>query len=242
MDPQCPWAGVAPATIHYCENNLCGWIAQPANAWSNLGFVAVGLGLIWAARRSGARSLRLFGPIAIFVGLTSFAYHASFSFVGQVFDLGSMYCMSALLIVMNLRRLDALAESKVVPVFVATVVASVGLVAKFKVVGIPIFASEIALALWLEWRAHTRSRGAIDYRPFLAALGIFAVAFGIWILDFERVFCDPDRHWLSGHALWHVLDALVFVALYRFYAQFQGAAEGSIAPGAPVSAADIPGT
>ena len=37
-------------------------------------------------------------------------------------------------------------------------------------------------------------------------------------LDVTRVWCDPENHWLQGHAAWHLLSAASLVALYRFYA------------------------
>ena len=229
LAPQCPWSGFAPATMHYCEDNLCAWITAPANTWSNLGFVFVGMYLCWAARREANRGLRLIGPIAIAVGLTSFAYHASFSFIGQVFDLGSMYCFSALLIVMNLRRLGAIGDSKMVPLFLALVLGTVAALVTFKVIGIPLFAAHLIAALELERRAHAKATFRVSYRPFLAALGIFALAFGFWNLDYRRIWCDPSSHVVQGHAIWHVLNSLVFVCVYRFYAQFSSGGQGQLA-------------
>ena len=220
MPPNCPWSGLAPATIHYCEENLCSLITQPANTWSNLGFVFVGLYLTWKASVHGPRALRLIGPIAIFVGVTSFAYHATFSFVGQVFDLGAMYCFSALLIVMNARRLGALQGKAGTLVFVGLVAGTTALVVLLRVVGIPLFAIQLAVALGLERRARAASPTPIDYRWFRNALITFALAYGCWLLDFFRVVCDPHWHLMQGHALWHLLDACIFLWLYRFYAQF----------------------
>lgn len=221
MPNDCPWSGVTPASIHYCEENLCGWVTQPANAWSNLGFVAVGLYLTWkAAQAPQTRALRLIGPIAVGVGLTSFAYHATYSFVGQLFDLGAMYCFSALLIVMNARRLGALQGARGNAAFVLLVGVTTGLVALLRVVGIPLFALQIAAALWLEHKARRASSTPIDFAPFRNALLTFAVAYGCWLLDFFKVVCDPRWHLLQGHALWHLLDAVIFVWLFRYYAQF----------------------
>jgi hypothetical protein len=221
MSPQCPWDGWSPATIHYCEDNLCSWITQPANAWSNMGFVLVGIALVLRARRQNAAHLKLIGPIAIAVGITSFAYHASFSFAGQVFDLGSMYCLSALLIVMNAQRLGSLKAAQVPKVFAALVIGTTTLVVIFRVIGIPLFALQLATALELERRARAASSKKVDYRGFLFALGAFAAAFAFWILDFSRLWCDPRSHWIQGHAIWHVLDAFVFAGIYRFYEQFE---------------------
>lgn len=221
LAPGCPYATLQHASIHFCEDNLCAWVVQPANAYSSLAFSLVGLVLMIQARRSGSQFLKLFGPVGIAVGLTSFAYHASFSFIGQIFDLGSMYCFSALLIVMNARRAELLDEARVVPAFLALVAVPTALVVLFRVVGPALFGSELLAALLLELRA--RGAGKPDYTGLFTALGLFAISFGIWNLDYHRVWCDPGRHVIQGHAIWHVLNALVFVPLYRFYAQFQPA-------------------
>ena len=42
----------------------------------------------------------------------------------------------------------------------------------------------------------------------------------LWHLDDANIWCDPDRHWISGHALWHVLNAGAFYAAFRYYRQF----------------------
>lgn len=62
------------------------------------------------------------------------------------------------------------------------------------------------------------------YRTFALALGTFVVSFGVWALDISRVLCDPDRHWMSGHAVWHVLNAICTERLGRFYALGRGQA------------------
>lgn len=222
MPPNCPWSGVSPATIHYCEDNLCAWVAQPANAYSSLGMVFVGLWLIWRARGQ-ATSLKLIGPIAIVIGLTSFAYHASFSFFGQVLDLGSMFCLSSLLIVTNMRRANLLAASKMVPLFVGLVVGAVTLLLLFRRLGQVLFAAQVAASIYFELRARKAATTRIDYRWFFAALATLAVSFGFWILDTTRLWCDPSSHIVQGHAIWHVINASIFAWLYNFYMQFQSA-------------------
>jgi hypothetical protein len=72
----------------------------------------------------------------------------------------------------------------------------------------------------LALRGRARREGRrVDYRPYGAALGLIAAAGVCSALDVTRVFCDPNDHWLQGHALWHLLSAASLLALYHFYAR-----------------------
>ena len=45
LPPGCPWSGFAPPDLKHCETNLAAWITTPANTWSNLAYIAVGVWL-----------------------------------------------------------------------------------------------------------------------------------------------------------------------------------------------------
>lgn len=64
-------------------------------------------------------------------------------------------------------------------------------------------------------------KGQPDYRWFGAFWLSFLLGYGLWLLDVQHLACDPANHWVSGHALWHWLDALALYCVYRFYTQFQ---------------------
>jgi hypothetical protein len=55
------------------------------------------------------------------------------------------------------------------------------------------------------------------FRPFLQALGIFLCSFAIWVTDITGLLCDPDNHLITGHAIWHVLNAVCIWMLGAFY-------------------------
>ena len=73
----CPWDALEPAAMHFCERELCGWITQPANTWSNLAYIIVGAWLIRLAFREGHRPLAAIGLIEILIGIGSFFFHMS---------------------------------------------------------------------------------------------------------------------------------------------------------------------
>ena len=53
LPPGCPWSGWAPPNVQWCEENLCALVTAPANTWSNLAYIVVGLVMWAAARRLG---------------------------------------------------------------------------------------------------------------------------------------------------------------------------------------------
>ena len=86
-------------------------------------------------------------------------------------------------------------------------------------IGIPPFGLQLAVGLgvqlWL-WR-RTDGDGRELFRPFLRGLGIFLCSFAIWLTDITGVVCDPDNHLITGHAVWHVLNAVSVWQLSLFY-------------------------
>ena len=230
LAPGCPWSAFQPPTMRFCEANLCSWIAAPADTWSNLGFVFAGLYLIFRARRDGARASRWIGPTAVAVGLASFAYHASYTFVLQVADRASMVLFISLLVALNLKRLGW-PRDRVVATYLALNVGSLaldlGFHRIFPEIDLIAFGSQVALVLALEWRLKARRpalEAAPPYRCLARAGAAFAVGWGFWWLDVTRVWCDPNNHLLQGHALWHLANAAAFLFVYRFYRALEGPA------------------
>lgn len=68
----------------------------------------------------------------------------------------------------------------------------------------------------------TRHDRDFSYRYFLLTLATYAMAGTVWYLDLRKVVCFPTSTLFQGHALWHLLNALVFVFLTKFYLQFYG--------------------
>ena len=87
----------------FCEAARDGWVKQPANSLSNLGFVAAGLAIGWRARhraRLGDTLPRLRGTatalacIVVLLGPASAAMHATQSDLGGRPNLLSMYLVA----------------------------------------------------------------------------------------------------------------------------------------------------
>ena len=217
----CSWNGMDMATMHFCEELVCGsWLVQPANAISSLSFCLVSFYLLSVIKNK--KSIYLLFPISSFlVGITSFLYHASWTFFFQVFDVSSMYMLSCLLLSFNLWRLKIIQEKTIPLAYAALVIGSaLSMVIIKGQWGEILFALEVIALILMEIRL-SRTQEGTRYNDFVKAFVIFAVAFGIWGLDVKEVVCLKDNHVLQGHAVWHILDSLCFIFLYRFYKQFK---------------------
>ncbi len=219
LPPGCPWSGFTPPNIDWCEEELCAWIVNPADSWSNLAYVALGV-LMWRAAR-GRSDLRLFGPAAIAVGAFSFAYHASYTWALQFFDFVGMFLFCFTVIARNAIRLGWVEPRREALFFACGVLGASALVPVLFELGVAIqltVAACIAVALAQEAVLRRRAPpGAAFSRNYWLGLALLGVAALCSLLDVTRVACDP-RHWLQGHAAWHVLSALALLALFRFYA------------------------
>jgi len=221
----CPWDNWEPSTMTFCEAHLCSWIKTPANTWSNLAFVFAGLYILRHCRRHDQWELNMFGFSAVLLGLFSGLFHASHALAFQVLDLLGMYFISGLMITYNVRRWLRWGPTALNALFWSLVIASAVVVKLFPDAGVPLFALEITAAITIELILHIRDFGRVNYRGLYGFVGAFAVSFTVWILDVQGIVCDPHNHFISGHAVWHVLNSLAILFLYIFHAQFKQAVE-----------------
>ncbi|MFQ5514042.1 MAG: ceramidase domain-containing protein [Myxococcota bacterium] len=226
LPPGCPWSGWTLPNLKWCEENLCAWITAPANTWSNLAYLLLGLVMWRQARRRPGSPVALFAPASLFLGLASGVYHASYTFFFQFFDFVGMFVFCFLILGMNARRLGWIAEPRLATAIgVGVVISSAALPLLFRA-GIPIqlmVVILIGIALAQEtvlWR-RCRERGA--YRLYAVAVGLLAAGALCSALDLSRVLCDPSNHWLQGHAVWHVLTAGSLYGFFLFYRELPGA-------------------
>jgi len=111
--PSCPWYDITEKTgapnIKWCEETLCQWVSEPANTWSNLGYLIVGIFVTYIAFTKRHNSqLKQFGPIIFFMGAMSFFYHQSNFYLSQILDFIGMFFFVGWAIGMNLIRVGKL--------------------------------------------------------------------------------------------------------------------------------------
>lgn len=212
---------MAPPNINWCEENLCSWVVNPANTWSNLAFIFVGI--LFIAVTKEQKTMRMFGPSAIFVGVSSLLWHASFTFVFQFLDFLAMFAFIALPLVLNLRRLELININNQLAVFYLYVGGMSALLLFFYWLDFPfqslVLVSIIAV-IGMELVLYKRAKEAIQYRYLLLAALSIGVGFGFSAADVSGAFCDPKDHFVQGHAIWHILAAASLGFWFLFYRQF----------------------
>lgn len=239
----CPWHGLSQyglPNVDWCEAYVCAYVNEPANAWSNLAYVAVALWMLRVLRGVPADApnrpaLRRFAPATILVGAASFVYHATNTHLTQIFDFFGMYVFCFLLLVLNLQRLGWLAAARFPAVFWSAVLGTTAVTfllarrgAKIQAL-VALCILEIVVTELLAFRASIRRGARYALHPFLVSLGLLIAGSVFSVLDVTRTLCDPQNHFFQGHAAWHVLSALSLGAAFWHYRGL-GAAAGPDAP------------
>lgn len=226
--PGCPWYEINQAwgdpNIKWCEETLCSWISEPANTWSNLGYILVAFFIFWTAKKEKNSSMQLFGVAIFFMGLFSLVYHAANNFVLQVFDFVGMFLYTSAIIVFNLRRMKILKRNGEVWAFLGLVIFNLLLIPFFeKILHIPmqliILVNAITIAV-TEFKLRMKNNNYV-LTPFIQSLVIITFAEMLSILDVTRTWCDPTNHYIQGHALWHLIGSVSVYYCYQFYRQFK---------------------
>ncbi|MGW5240439.1 ceramidase domain-containing protein [Monashia sp. NPDC004114] len=206
----------------FCELVRPDGIAQPANAWSSLGFVVAGIAAILALRPPARRErtlVVLLGGSLVAVGVGSFLFHATLTLWGQFVDVLPMYAVGCVLLAGAVVRLG----------WVAPRAAAFGGGALLVLLGVALwvwpesrrvlFAAVLLPGIVLELVRARRS--PTSARWLYVGLGLLGTAYLVWVLDQTGAWCDPSG-WLQGHALWHLLGAGAGWCLAKHY---EGTAE-----------------
>jgi hypothetical protein len=228
------WPGTFSAAGRgFCEAFREGAIRQPANTWSNLGFVVAGL---WMTRRVGldlanpdpprnliGRSTGLsilYATLVVMLGPGSMAMHGSGTAWGGTTDVFAMLAYIAFPVAYAAVRLvgggaRAFAWLYAVPLAVLGTALVTGTLpfsgSTLYAWLIPAFAG---LELWVGFR---RSGGSRDLRWLGLAGGVFLTGLVIWRLSHTGApLCYPESL-LQGHAIWHVLCAVSTAAIFVYY-------------------------
>lgn len=229
------WRGWLGADVgrgaNFCEAARDWMVRQPANTFSNVGFVVAGLLIAWHAGLRSNVDAGLWAHrhlptamacVVVLLGPGSAAMHATQSAIGGHLDLLSMYLIASFAAAYAAMRwlrggapLLAVAFAGGVA-FCELVGAWDGSLPVVMHPGNAAFALLLVLATALEVlimrRGETRARRGYAYTSLASIL----IAFAIWNAT-KTWLCAPHSL-VQGHAIWHLLGAVAAYFLYRFYA------------------------
>jgi hypothetical protein len=227
--------------LHFCElNRVNELVRQPANTWSNLGFLAVGLAItaigVADFKQGNQRKMSanfmvrypifsvLFGLSAMYVGLGSLLYHASLTEFFQKHDQMGMYALVFTILALSIHRIFPVIKffgrwRSFHGLNLCGAAATFLLVSwMWKYLDINLF---FPLCLALVLLSHLyyefflkKSEAFTKY--IISGFLCLVMGFTIWMLDRTHIWCDPES-WLQGHAIWHVLTALSALFVYLYY-------------------------
>lgn len=228
----------------FCETPRRGLVAQPANTFSNLGFVAVGLAIaaavdrrrVFAARRNPLNAWPFYGTtfavVTALLGPGSMFLHGSLTRWGGRVDVASMYLYASLLVAYASLRLFHLSRARFAALFAALFGALLATALLRAVRVEPLFGLLLATVVALELRIRRRPGHRIEMRWLLAAGACFGLAFAIWVPSLSGgALCDPGS-WLQGHGAWHLLCAAAAGCLFVYLRSEDAAAPAPARPDA----------
>jgi hypothetical protein len=210
------------------------------NTWTNVGFMFVGLLILWwigwertTGRRSpyhnritdGTLFASLYGGFTVFLGPGSMFFHASMRQWAGWFDVMSMNFFLAFVPAYNAVRRFHWPQWAGILIYAALVVFEgiVNLVDPndslifFAGLGVIAIASQIMVAAASS--IQTATSGKVW---FWVGVGVFGLAFTIWILSWTNgPLCDPKSP-LQGHGVWHLLSAAAVGCLYKYFRAEEG--------------------
>lgn len=218
------WLGEASGRgAEFCEASGEGFVRQPANTLSNLGFTFAGLVIARWADTASRRPplLATYAVVVALLGPASAAMHATETALGGHLDLLSMYLLASFTTAYAVVRrglLDARAGGLLFVglLVVCEVVGALPVtVPVFMHPGNVVFAALLVTTVSLE-AAVVRAGGG-ELRWALAAVLTLVLAFVVWNLAKDgSPWCRPGSL-LQGHGAWHLLDAVAAAFLGRHY-------------------------
>ncbi len=201
-------------TVEFCEKAGLGLIKRPFYALSNLAYLFVGLLIL--NKGKGSLSSKAFGYSAIFIGLASFVYDASYTYISQLVDLLGMFLFVHLIIYFSAKRYFSITNIKLISLQVSSVVLGVLSIIYFKsFTGEFVFGVYIILAMFLEFLLWRRGE-ANNIKLWLKGVALFIIGFIIWLPDASGLICDPNNY-INGRSIFHILTSMTIFVLYKYY-------------------------
>lgn len=219
----------------FCEEARNSLIKQPANTWSNVGFIVAGLLMAWQLARGQFNQNKnrftqsmftatFFSSLVVFLGPGSMAMHATETQIGGELDMLSMYLVASFAASYAMQRFWNWPNWAFTVSFVLIIILCEWAGLYHQHLPIIDYAGNLAFAFFLtlctvfEMLNSFVRKITLEKKYGFYSLGSLLLAFFIWnIWKDGSPLCNPGSL-IQGHAMWHLLDALAAYFLFRFYA------------------------
>ncbi len=211
---QCPWSGFAQQIdpMSFCEARVCGWIVEPSNTWTNIGYLIAAI-LIYRSAKYPDQTRKLFYRATLLLFFGSTLFHATGTVFGKLADFSSMFVLAVGVLSLALRRSSLLSEKGANYFFVVGSLASIVFLFVVRV-GKGLFAVQVAVVIVTEIYIYLRRGSALSFKYFGLSFLCLVTAFVFWNLDIRHVACNPENHILTAHGIWHLLCATSIYLLF----------------------------
>ncbi|MGK0367569.1 MAG: putative membrane channel-forming protein YqfA (hemolysin III family) [Thermoproteota archaeon] len=220
IEEGCPWYEAqqeyGAANVNWCEPTRCSIINEPANSWSNFGYIFAAIIILVKINQMKEVVIKHFAWAVIAMGTFSFTYHATNNYFSQFFDFIGMFLMTSLVIAFNVQRVRGKDPRNLYAQYWFIFSMNVIIFMCFDFNNRPIqqiVMLNVIPLIVLDLIAGYKEGILKKYTWFgLGALSLL-VAQIVSQLDLKRIYCEPDNLFLHGHAMWHVIGGLGMVFL-----------------------------
>ena len=213
---QCPWTQFDRDPYPFCEEALCAWIREPANTWTNIGYLIVGI-LLWRKRKEH-NLYYYFSFASIFLAFGSGIFHMSNAIWGKKLDVMAMYLVSSTSIFLSLQKRISINERNFFLGFLCLNIIGYPLIGWGKAGGIFFLLQVIFVILHEITYAQENPLSTEKKNLLIKIVCVFFGSFTLSQLDQTGILCDPKNHILTGHGIWHLGTAYcIFLVSEYFY-------------------------
>ncbi|MGH1469253.1 MAG: ceramidase domain-containing protein [Bdellovibrionales bacterium] len=223
ISPECPWYEAQQAygapNVNWCESTICSYINEPANTWSNLGYIIVAI-LIFRKYKSSL--MKIFSLSVFLVGFLSGLYHATNNYLTQFIDIIAMGGIGSVLLALSVTRLLYGNTQSFYSWFWFILFANTFTLMVFDIINLPLQLTVIihfVLFLVAELLNSYKDKDIVEYKWFILGMMVLVVGQISTQMDLKRIYCQEENLFLHGHVLWHLLGALslYFMAFHVQY-------------------------
>lgn len=211
----CPWSDFTRGNFPLCEEALCAWVKQPANAYSNFLFLGVSFYLIYLYFKGKSFHGLGLGLCILFIGCASFIAHSSGTKLFGFFDFAAIFTAFSYYAATNTLALAPDKFRNRFKIFCGYLLISIGFLLTFNFLREILFGGFVVGLIFSEHKILKSQGKSFFISSNKKVIFTFLVGTLFLVLDAKKIICDPTNHFFQMHALWHICDALSLFFLAR---------------------------